>query len=317
MDFLDELEAMAQAPCHAQQCTSQIHPDTIQRWCHLFGYNIAKATKEIEAYRTNLSQCFISDSHWDLIRDEKKAQGHDKESYAYSTSLLREKHQPKERSGHLPTSEYLFKLETPLGDIAALMKIIGTSNTPNIFHGTDETSKPVTFCQVDSAMKWQIEKFLLGKSTQPTFVPFSLAEKDLSSFSRFPTLGIDTTLPQHRPIGGQSFYPAQNDYPVWFFFYGTLKHKDILAGLVGTEPCYVPAKTYGGKLDTWGGKYWALKDDLEGSAVQGNAVLIENKDQENALRLYETNKYEIVRCQISMAGRTVDGLTFRFVGQTD
>lgn len=42
-----------------------------------------------------------------------------------------------------------------------------------------------------------------------------------------------------------------------------------------------------------------------------------SEDHEDALRKYETNAYEVVRCTILTNFGEVKGCTFRFIGNTD
>ena len=53
-----------------------------------------------------------------------------------------------------------------------------------------------------------------------------------------------------------------------------------------------------------------------------NAYQVMSKEQEDGLRTYETDNYEVVRCLMSIAsngGRREDvqGCTFRFIGEMD
>jgi len=52
-----------------------------------------------------------------------------------------------------------------------------------------------------------------------------------------------------------------------------------------------------------------------GSNLEESAFLVHMKEKEDALRLYKTDKYEVVRCTIRMLDdeTMVRGLTFRFV----
>jgi hypothetical protein len=149
------------------------------------------------------------------------------------------------------------------------------------------------------------------------------ARKTLDPYSAHPTLSLDTTLPHNRPHdtveGG--FRPKEHEYPVWYFFYGTLANPDLLARLFrsppGTGQLLRPAHIHGGTLRTWGSKYKALVD-CPGARVNGWAFEIETKEQEDVLRMYETAKYEIVRVRIELEEqRFVRGCTFRFSGQEE
>ena len=80
-------------------------------------------------------------------------------------------------------------------------------------------------------------------------------------------------------------------------------------------PVLKPACITGGMLMIWDGKYTALVDGT--SRVEGSAYLLVSSEHEDALRSYETDKYEVVRCAISIAGKEASGCTFRFVGDLD
>jgi hypothetical protein len=70
-------------------------------------------------------------------------------------------------------------------------------------------------------------------------------------------------------------------------------------------------------LRTWACKYQALADGPPNACVEGSAYEVTSKEHEDALRPYETYNYEVVRCTISMAGRQVQGCTFRSAGALD
>ncbi|KAF9741609.1 hypothetical protein PMIN01_01148 [Paraphaeosphaeria minitans] len=63
------------------------------------------------------------------------------------------------------------------------------------------------------------------------------------------------------------------------------------------------------------GLYPALVDGEEGDIVRGWAYLVESREHEDRLRFYETNKYEVVRCEIWIEGSRISGLAFRFCGK--
>lgn len=172
-------------------------------------------------------------------------------------------------------------------------------------------------CKVDTTARNNILTHLSEAEScfQPTFFRYSVAAKELSKTSAFPTLGLDSTMTQYRPSSADdpSLLPSQTQYPVWYFFYGTLADPEVLNRLLGVKPEYKAASVRGGTLHTWGGKYKALVD-CPGRLVHGHAFLVQDQDQEEALRCYETDKYEVVRCEISMGDEDVRGLTFRFAG---
>ncbi len=148
------------------------------------------------------------------------------------------------------------------------------------------------------------------------------SKKDFSNFSIYPTLGIESTLPRYRPDNScRAVEPAQEQYSVWYFFYGTLTQSSILFRQLGFADQYIPvlypAAISEGKIEMWAGKYRALVDAPEASIVQGSAYQVLSKEHEDALRTYKTESYEVVRCAISFSDgrvgehREVKGCTFR------
>ncbi|KAI4688047.1 uncharacterized protein J4E84_004975 [Alternaria hordeiaustralica] len=228
---------------------------------------------------------------------------------------------PKRKSSKM---DYLFKITAPITPtILASAAILATQ--PKIHQGQGEDGDAL-FCQIrdidiPTIKKWLAEAY---PTISPTFIPINIARKTLSPFSAYPTLGYDTTLPHHRPQNttDSEYLPAQNQFPVWYFFYGTLANPSHLAHLFNSPPGHqhtlLPAMIHSGKIRTWGGKYKALVDN-PGTCVEGCAYEVVSKEQEDALRVYETAKYEVVRveimCRMDFRARFVRGLTFRFAGE--
>jgi len=266
------------------------------------------------------------------VRAEKEAAGYDREAYEhYCQSLRSVSHQKRpaaatEKPKRL--EKFILKLAGPLNSVEAIeaagclseedRKVSAVRGTDDLGHPTDD------FCVVSSSTKERILSWIdtTKSSFKPILVRYSQAEKAISSTSHCPTLGIDTSLPQHRLNLGEKPSPAQDEYPVWYFLYGTLTDPVILTRLIGgneseTASQYRPAKIQRGRVTTWGGKYNALVGAPANSPpVQGSAFLVKTPAQEDALRCYETDKYEVARCEIEMLddGTAVKGLTFRFVG---
>lgn len=59
--------------------------------------------------------------------------------------------------------------------------------------------------------------------------------------------------------------------------------------------------------------------DCSGGRIEGWAYEVMSEEQEDALRVYETSRYEVIRVEIRMEnggqGRVVRGCSFRFVGE--
>lgn len=70
-----------------------------------------------------------------------------------------------------------------------------------------------------------------------------------------------------------------------------------------------------------------MSGEDNGKSVDGTAYLVKTRKEEDALRYYETDRYEVVRCGIEFlddgrgdggeqghGSEWVHGLTFRFIG---
>jgi hypothetical protein len=161
---------------------------------------------------------------------------------------------------------------------------------------------------------------MVQKSTTQAFQPFfqryAKAEKALSTTSLYPTLGIDTTLPQNRLSRHEVTFPTQDQYPVHYFFYGKLAESDRLMRLLAlsSAPVLEKAAVTHGKIKIWAGRYMAMVHARPTDIVEGWAYEVTCPEHEQALQYYETDKYEIVRCNIHIEDEApANGLTFRFV----
>jgi hypothetical protein len=214
--------------------------------------------------------------------------------------------------------DYLFRLTGPI-TASHISSAAILSSQPTIMHGESEDG-PAEFCLVPSSDMQKVKAWLSSTypTFAPTFAPINKARKALSATSAYPTLGLDTTLPQHRPqsLDDGRFEPVQEEYPVVYFFYGTLANEQVLTQLFGEAPGALrPAQIYGGRIRTWAGKYKALVD-CPGARVDGWAYEVMSKEFDDALCVYETAKYEVVRVDIVVEGRgVVKGCTFRFAGE--
>ena len=193
---------------------------------------------------------------------------------------------------------------------------------PQPVEAASETGDAV-FCTISGAIKLAIENWVSEqKSTfKPTFVRPSKAKKDLAEDSIHLTLGKESTLPHHRFHHSPCLDPSQvpqNEYPVWYFFYGTLADPSILTRLLSLPeegpPKLVPAVISRGSVRMWAGKYKALVDGESTDLVHGSAYKVTSQAHEDSLLVYETENYEVVRCCITMEDLKVQGLTFRFAG---
>ncbi|KAK6812525.1 hypothetical protein RU639_011667 [Aspergillus parasiticus] len=215
------------------------------------------------------------------------------------------------------TTTYLVKLEGPLVIPSHVQQIAGLLEPPPVKTGEGELGS-ATFCLIKGTTRLAILSALPNYT--PTFIHVNMADKHLSNYSISPYLcsDIDPTLPHHRAQSmDQIFLPTQNQYPVWYFFYGTLTDSETLAWKLSLPrlPVLRRVMVKGGRIIMWGGKYNALIDGPSSSIVDGWAHEVRSEEEEEQLRYYETDQYEVVRCEIHIvdSGDIVKGLTFRFI----
>jgi hypothetical protein len=325
MNILAALEDMAG---NADLAFSSISPADIARWQNLFGFDASEAKHHIETYRDDVFHSKISDELWEMIASEKEAEGYDREAYEFSlsytptpTSPAAQQQQQQACPTKAETGTFLVHLDGVLDSAATIKEVAGMSETPALLKGVGEAGLS-DFAQIDAAAKARLLSWLARHHAgfRPTIVRLTMAKKDLCRHSMAPQLGVDTTMPQHRlqdSVSAPPPAPASGQYPVWYFFYGTLADPAVLRQHLGLdeEPVFLPAYIQGGRIRTWGGKYRALVDapGVE-ERMPGSAFLVENKEQEDALMFYEKEKYEVVRCRIGTEEGEMLGLTFRFDG---
>ena len=319
MDILGVLESMAGNV--SSESDSTVSATDKARWQRLFGFSEAEATRQIQDYRSDYARARISDEIWATVQPSKEAEGFDREAYEYLLAHrqalpITARPPPRDTSG-----TFIVHLTGPLSSAEVIKEAAALSSLPEIFTGTDESGISASFCEIDgearaNLLEWKSQH----PGFDPTIVRLAKAKKDLCAYTLAPMLGVDATLPQHR-LNDDSIspLPSQNQHPVWYFFYGTLCNFEILARHVEMEDTvpqlFVPAYVKGGRVRTWAGKYKALVDSYDSeSRVHGMAFLVLDREQEDALRFYETDKYEVVRCQIFIGTGVAFGLTFRFCG---
>ena len=333
MDLLVELEGFA-ADVVASSAFEKDAAEMIPRWQRLFGYSISEAQSHIEQQQGRLDS-LIPLSCWKAVREQQEQQGHDRATYSHWLEVIRKASRKGQTSSHSCSrtqagKEYLVHLGGPLHSRETLAQILG-ARPENFVAQSLEHDGVTYFCRIDAAAKTTLLAHLAqtAPSFSPLIVSSSYARKDLCTNSTAPFLGKETTLPQFRLAHTDNIpRPAQNEYPVWYFSYGTLSDPDVLHRVFShldkpsTHGKLVPARVRGGKLKTWGaGKYRALVDGLGKEVVEGTAFLVRDKEHEDALCLYETGSYEVARCDIEMLeparSDVVQGCVFRFIGTVD
>ncbi|KAK1144697.1 hypothetical protein N8T08_005001 [Aspergillus melleus] len=164
-------------------------------------------------------------------------------------------------------TSFLVKLEGPLDTASKIQHVAGLLEPPPVHNGVGESGKAAKFCLINGKTKRYLLSSVAAHSFNPTFIRINRAHKNLSSYSSAPTLGSDRefTLPQFRASDpNHNDQPTQSNYPVWYFFYGTLGEPEILAQklALAERPVLTPAVVHGGLIKMWGGKYKGLVDGL-------------------------------------------------------
>ena len=353
MDLLSELENMAGSAALEtfSDDENEISQQDIERWRRLFNLSSTDTATAIKCHRANLSRSRIADELWDMLASDLEAEGYDREAYEYSLTVqqrsMTSHSLPVHTQAAVSQGTFIVKLEGPLDIPEKIEEIACLPCSPAVVKGVGEDNGEAMFCEIDVHTRQKLLVWVAEKhpSFRPTIVRLAKAKKDVDSLSLGPMLGVDSILPQYRPdveLTSQ-VQPGQEDFPVWYFFYGTLADPDVLSKHV--DLCdgrqLLPASIQGGKLRTWGRKYRALVDDFSRrpATVSGKAFLVLSKEEEENLRFYEGEKYEVVRCEISFTklsngcedagevprefnrmdgqggvSRSVMGLTFRFAG---
>lgn len=296
-------------------------PQKVQQWRTLFQYSYSQAVEKIKQRTVDLGRLIISDEFWDEIRNDKEAQGFDKDAYEHflesryhQTKGASQQQSPPPLASGTESATYLLKLEGSLSNPQDVQALTGSLDPPEV--EVDENDPTARFCRV-SARERQI--IIPKLPFQPTFVRIRLSSrKDFDVHSRFPTLGIDSTLPQHRLNTGEQVLPLQDQYPVWYFFYGNLAVPEILSErlCIPEEDIKLrPATISGGVVGSWGGKYRALLDGPNEATVDGFGFLVQSPEVEDTLRWYETDRYEVVRCRMTLedVGEIVPACAFKFL----
>ena len=241
IDMFEELEKMAVNSLEEPEDEDRNEPsdEDIARWQCLFNYSRDDAASLIKERRKDYSRNRVSNEHWEIVQSEMEAHGYDREAYEYSLDIGR-----KKVSKNTPFSEgimrpppaqsratYIFRLEGPLDTLGKVQDAAGMSELPVSIQGIGEDGE-ASFCRVNGDAKHAIIKWTSAQEIKynPTFVRVSQAEKNILKDSMYPTLDLDTTPPQNRPVDRNTiFYPTQNRYPVWYFFYCTLCDSTILS----------------------------------------------------------------------------------------
>ena len=289
MDVLAELESIARGADYEELSSDHTELEAIHHYMDLFGLN------EHEA-RTKLSELR------DLVPTDNQQ------------SKSKVKLKPRRAAA------YLVMLQEQLPDAETIRAIAGLTEAPEVVFGTDDLGRQASFCRINSHTQSAIVTYVKDNhlGNVPTFFQLTQAEKALDKNSLAPMLGVDATLPQNRADSQHViFRPEQEEYPVWYFFYGPLADPAELSIILrlSDKPQYKSATVSGGRLLSWNAVADSAPNEMS-TDIKGQAFLVTTKRDEESLRFSVTDKFEVVRCSIRIddIGELVSGLTFRYVG---
>ncbi|MCJ1395919.1 hypothetical protein MMC18_008805 [Xylographa bjoerkii] len=240
--YLEELARLAHnAALDAAPPIDEDPPSSqVARYQRLFHYSAPEALTLIRQQRSDPTRLRVPDTLWTLVQSSASAAGYDREAYEHCLRVGRQPfHQaPPTRRPSVPlttateeAATYLLKLDGPLARPSDVQAAANLPAPPPVLDGKGENGS-ASFCLVGALARQAIDAWLAARHSpfRPTFIRYSIARKALSPTSASPTLGIDATLPQHRPGSACApCLPAQNQYPVWYFLYGTLADPSVLA----------------------------------------------------------------------------------------
>ncbi|KAK4227410.1 hypothetical protein QBC38DRAFT_499409 [Podospora fimiseda] len=245
MDELDFLEQMAQAAMQMDCLDSSDTPpgETIHRWQTMFGYSRAEAVQQIEDKRRDLGgRITLTTQLWEAISADKEAQCYDKESYEHACWLSSRRSATTTtaaKNSHIQHCQealgaYQYS-RAPMGGRLLHVQVPKALHLDRWLVRKAGLGDGVITAKTIQAIKQHSAELTVSVVTR--FLPIS-TEKSLSAFSIHPTLGIESTLPQYRIDSlhnSRGLLPKQGQYPVWYFFYGTLAQPDVLNQLLGLE----------------------------------------------------------------------------------
>lgn len=219
MAYLEELDRMAEL-VSGQTCEEEGTPTEakIELWQKLFSYSREEAVVRISARNGDLSRYSLSEDLWNDVKEEWIEKGYDKDAYEHmlgrQIQALRPVKQPiiTSTASNFSQSAYLLKLEGGVSTQEQIQALLGSDH--NLQIQRDQEDPSIQFCRLSFGGRQMIESKL---SSAPTFISLGAppSPKELDPFSRYPTLGIDTTLSQHRANSdNQCFPPKQDQYPV-------------------------------------------------------------------------------------------------------
>ena len=225
MDLLSELDGMARNIVEEADDLPGPSDAMVIQWQNLFQRTHAETVSAIQQHRNNLSRKRVSDEHWEIVGCAKEADGYDREACEDEMEIRQRRligtcsaaKTGLSVSQASSRSTFILKLEGLLDTAAKVQEAANLESPPAVKSSIGESGE-ASFVEVDAIAKDAIILLLSKEHTRcsPTFIRISKSAKELSPHSMYPTLGVDSMLPQYRPDSADAtFLPAQDQYPVW------------------------------------------------------------------------------------------------------
>ncbi|KAH6676665.1 hypothetical protein B0J14DRAFT_586091 [Halenospora varia] len=155
---LEELERLAQNATMAKPDEPEY--EDITRWMALFKYSHLEAYQLLMAHRSDVTRIPISNDHWELVRADRGAAGHDRESYEHSL-ILKDVLKSQSTVVHDKDGEkwFVFRLGGVLESAEKVKEIARLEKVPKVTWGENDMGQ-VKFCWVDEEAKVKIEGWM-------------------------------------------------------------------------------------------------------------------------------------------------------------
>ena len=128
---------------------------TMARWQRLFNLSPDTAVDRIMDHRQDLTRMRVSDEHWETVRSDEEAQGHDRESYEYDLELQKKRALlPDAVPAVEGTVTYLVELDGPLSSPETVREAGDLDSVPIEVAGRSvEEGRGVRLCCIDGKAK--------------------------------------------------------------------------------------------------------------------------------------------------------------------
>ncbi|KAF1919181.1 secretory pathway protein Sec39-domain-containing protein [Ampelomyces quisqualis] len=177
------------------------------------------------------------------------------------------------------TTPYFLFLLSPTIPLPCHIQIMARLRHPPPVHSTGNSSQ--RFAVVDLATRNIIRRFLGQRKGVFIALP-APSEKELDHIEA---------------LGGRLMtIPKQNQWPAKYFLYGGLAEEEKLREVLGVEEMAEmrDAVVCGGEIRMWGERE-ALVDAGRGDMVKGKMYVVASKEEEDKLREYQGEGYEVCR----------------------